>query len=55
MAIPFARIKIIGRSQGFNACQRASYNSNTKIRDHRINKTFYFKNLFNLKTNVYFE
>ena len=50
MAIPFARIKIIFRSQGFNACQRASYNSNTKIRDHRINKTFYFKGN---NTNVY--
>ncbi len=50
MAIPFARIKIIGRSRGFNACQIASYNSNTQIKDHRINKTFYFKGD---NTNIY--
>jgi hypothetical protein len=50
MAIQFARIRVVGRSKGFNACQRASYNANITIKDNRINKTFYFKGNI---TNVY--
>lgn len=52
MAIQYVRLEIVGRSKGMNACSRAAYNGNLKIKDHRINKSF---NFLKNKTNVYHE
>ena len=52
MAIQYARLRYISRSKGMNACFRAAYNGNLKIRDNKINKSFDFSKR---KTNVYHE
>ena len=52
MAIQYARLRYISRSKGMNACFRAAYNGNLKIRDNKIGKTFDFSKK---STNVYHE
>lgn len=52
MAIQYARLRYISKSKGMNACSRAAYNGNLKIRDNRIGKTF---NFLKRNTNVYHE
>ena len=52
MAIQYARLRYISRSKGMNACSRAAYNGNLKIRDNKIGKTFDFSKK---STNVYHE
>ncbi|AFC74902.1 AAA family ATPase [Rickettsia parkeri] len=42
MAIQFARIEIVGRSSGGNACLKAAYNARLTIKDERINVTYNF-------------
>ena len=43
MAIQFARIEIVGRSTGGNACCKGAYNARTKINDIRTNVTYNFQ------------
>ena len=43
MAIQFARIEIVGRSTGGNACCKGAYNGRTKINDIRTNITYNFQ------------
>lgn len=52
MAIQYARLTYISRSKGMNACSRAAYNGNLKIRDHRIGGFFNFSQR---TTNAYHE
>ena len=52
MAIQYARLRYISRGKGMNACSRAAYNGNLKIKDNKINKNFDFSKR---KTNVYHE
>ncbi|MFP3034503.1 MAG: conjugal transfer protein TraA, partial [Candidatus Tisiphia sp.] len=42
MAIQFARIEIVGRSEGKNACLKAAYNARLIIKDERTNVTYNF-------------
>ncbi|MFP3012705.1 MAG: AAA family ATPase [Rickettsia sp.] len=42
MAIQFARIEIVGRSEGKNACLKAAYNARLIIKDERTNITYNF-------------
>src|SRR5690349_18621406 len=44
MAIQFARIEIVGRSSGGNACCKGAYNARIKITDERTNITYNFSN-----------
>ena len=44
MAIQFARIRIIGRKDGGNACRSAAYNSRGIVSDYNSNVTFNFSN-----------
>lgn len=50
MAIQFARIKIVGRSSGGNACRSGAYNARSIVRDERTNVVY---NFTNKKDNVY--
>lgn len=43
MAIQFARIEIVGRSTGGNACCKGAYNARTKINNIRTNVTYNFQ------------
>jgi hypothetical protein len=52
MAIEYSRLSFIGRNQGKNACKKAAYNGNCKIKDLRTNHNF---NFLHLKTNIYHE
>ncbi|WP_410528062.1 AAA family ATPase [Rickettsia tamurae] len=42
MAIQFARIEIVGRSEGKNACLKAAYNARLIIKDESTNVTYNF-------------
>ncbi|XVN41385.1 MAG: AAA family ATPase [Rickettsia endosymbiont of Argas persicus] len=42
MAIQFARIEIVSRSEGKNACLKAAYNARLIIKDERTNITYNF-------------
>ena len=42
MAIQFARIEIVSRSKGDNACCKGAYNARTKIKDEQTNITYDF-------------
>ncbi len=42
MAIQFARIEIVSRSSGGNACLKAAYNARLIIKDERTNITYNF-------------
>ncbi|XVN41400.1 MAG: AAA family ATPase [Rickettsia endosymbiont of Argas persicus] len=42
MAIQFARIEIVSRSEGKNACLKAAYNARMIIKDERTNVTYNF-------------
>jgi len=42
MAIQFARIELVGRSGGGNACCKGAYNSRTTIKDQQTNITYNF-------------
>ncbi|ABV84883.1 AAA family ATPase [Rickettsia massiliae] len=42
MAIQFARIEIVSRSEGKNACLKAAYNARLIIKDERTNVTYNF-------------
>ena len=44
MAIQFARIEIIGRSSGGNACCKGAYNARAIIKDEKTNIIYNFKN-----------
>ena len=50
MAIQFARIEIVSRSDGKNACCKGAYNARSKITDEKTNVTYSF---FNRGDNVY--
>jgi len=52
MAIQFARMEYVGRSNGKNACCKSSYNSRSKIKDESTNITY---NFARLKDNVHHE
>lgn len=52
MAIEFARVEYVKRSDGKNACAKAAYNSRSRIRDQSTNVTYTFERL---KDNVYHE
>jgi len=43
MAIQFARIEIVSRSSGGNACCKGAYNARTKIKDEQTNVTYNFQ------------
>ena len=42
MAIAFARLEVVSRSKGSNACLKAAYNERTKINCERTGQTFFF-------------
>ena len=44
MAIQFARIEIVSRSSGGNACRKGAYNARSKITDEKTNITYNFSN-----------
>lgn len=44
MAIQFARVAIVGRSTGGNACCKGAYNARTKVKDEKTNVTYNFSN-----------
>src|SRR4051812_35407253 len=44
MAIQFARIEIVGRSSGGNACCKGAYNARSIVKDQHTNVTYNFKN-----------
>ena len=44
MAIQFARIEIVSRSNSGNACCKGAYNARTTIKDERTNITYNFSN-----------
>ena len=52
MAIQFARIEIVGRGNGGNACRKGAYNARTNITDIKTNITYNFSNR---DDNVYHE
>ena len=52
MAIQFARIEIVGRGSGGNACCKGAYNARTIIKDQKTNITYNFSNKGD---NVYHE
>lgn len=52
MAIEFARVEYVKRSDGKNACAKAAYNSRARIRDQSTNVIYTFERL---KDNVYHE
>jgi Ti-type conjugative transfer relaxase TraA len=52
MAIQFARIEIVGRGSGGNACCKGAYNARTIIKDQKTNITYNFSNRGD---NVYHE
>jgi Ti-type conjugative transfer relaxase TraA len=52
MAIEFARVEYIKRSDGKNACCKAAYNARARIPDKSTNVTYTFERL---KDNVYHE
>lgn len=43
MAIQFARIELVGRAKGGNACCKGSYNARSVVKDLRTNVTYNFK------------
>ena len=43
MAIQFARIELIGRATGGNACCKGAYNARTKIKDQQTNIIYNFQ------------
>ena len=43
MAIQFARIEVVSRSSGGNACCKGAYNARTKIKDEQTNVTYNFQ------------
>ena len=43
MAIQFARIEIVGRSSGGNACCKGAYNARAIVKDNKTNVTYNFK------------
>lgn len=43
MAIQFARIEIVGRSSGGNACCKGAYNARAIVKDNKTNITYNFK------------
>lgn len=42
MAIAFARLEVVSRSKGSNACLKAAYNERAKIQCERTGQTFFF-------------
>ena len=44
MAIQFARIEIVSRSSGGNACRKGAYNARCIIEDQKFNVIFNFSN-----------
>ena len=42
MAIQFARIEIVGRSSGGNACCKGAYNARTKVKDQQTGVIYNF-------------
>ena len=42
MAIAFARLEVVSRSKGSNACLKAAYNERAKINCERTGQTFFF-------------
>ena len=52
MAIQFARLEYVSRSQGKNACCKAAYNSRSQIKDERTNIVYNFQRI---QDNVYHE
>lgn len=44
MAIQFARIELVGRASGGNACRKGSYNARIIIKDQKTNITYNFRN-----------
>lgn len=52
MAIEFARIEVVGRGSGGNACRTGAYNARSKITDLGSNVTY---NFINRGDNVYHE
>ena len=44
MAIQFARVQIVGRGSGGNACCKGAYNARSKITDEKTNITYNFQN-----------
>lgn len=44
IAIAFARLQIISRSRGSNACLRSAYNARVEIKCERTGQIFYFSN-----------
>jgi Ti-type conjugative transfer relaxase TraA len=44
MAIQFARVEIVGRASGGNACCKGAYNARTIVKDERTNITYNFSN-----------
>ena len=44
MAIQFARIELVGRATGGNACCKGAYNARTKVKDEKSNVTYNFSN-----------
>lgn len=52
MAIQFARVELVGRASGGNACLKGAYNARSKIKDINTNVTYNFQNKGD---NVYHE
>ena len=52
MAIQFARIEMVGRKTGGNACRSSAYNARSKVVDKKTGEVFNFKNKGD---NVYHE
>ena len=44
MAIQFARLQYVKRSQGQSACHKAAYNGRFSLYDHRLEKGFDYSN-----------
>lgn len=49
MAIQFARMEYVSRSQGKNACCKVAYNARERIVDHKTNVTYTFERLCDLE------
>ena len=49
MAIQFARIEIVGRSSGGNACCRGAYNARAIVKDNKTN----ILTILNIKATTY--
>jgi hypothetical protein len=43
MAIQFARIEIVGRSTGGNACCKGAYNARSKVADEKTGEVYNFQ------------